>query len=150
MNCSGSVCVVAVVVALTFLAMGNNQDETGLVESGFTAGACDVDAVQMMCDLTKLTTAQWKDLLEWVGQEQLHLEHKVKLNEFQGPDERADDFEHQHLPVGQELNDCIGPMGVHVTGKLNAVVDKVNCHIHVDDTSFDVEESLPPNELIEK
>lgn len=111
------------------------------VESGFAEGARNAEAVQMMCDLMKLTTTPWKDLLEWVGQESLYLEYKVKLEEFQGLDETADDFEHQRLLVGQELNNCIGRMGVYVTGKLNSVVDEVNRHVCVVDTNINVDKS---------
>lgn len=51
-------------MVLACRSMGNNIDNTDLVELGFAAGACDVAAVCMMCDLLKLITLPWKGLME--------------------------------------------------------------------------------------
>lgn len=77
----------------------NSLDEASLVELGFAAGAHDVAAVCMICDLMKFTTLPGKELMEWVDQKWVYLEYKDKLEEFQNLDESTHNFEQQHICI---------------------------------------------------
>lgn len=79
------------------------NDNKSNVEGGFEAGANEPEAVMVMCDLMKLTTQPWKEVLDWAGAEGLFVEYKATLDAFQKIDESADNFEEQREKVGMEL-----------------------------------------------